>query len=178
MKPYMKYFYGQVVTRKKKCTTEKYMYNLPVLDIKPGISAIVLGYIAKTRPCYLSGWATFPVRLWSSYTAQNAWMCTLPNLRDTTTLTEHILAPVSHTCYLWCIQNIGQNVRPTNLFHGSTDSKFIIWPTKFNSRQRQILRHPWGPCLTIMQNVRPCIDPIRHWRQKKISSNGDVYLHK
>ena len=78
------------------------------LDIKREISATVLECIAKIRPCYRSASATFLERPWSNYTALNAWTSTLPSLQDTITLMGHISALVSHTCFLWCIQNIGK----------------------------------------------------------------------
>ena len=78
------------------------------IDIKPEISATVLECIAKIRPCYRSASATFLERPWSNYTALNAWTSTPPSLQDTITLMGHISALVSHTCFLWCIQNIGK----------------------------------------------------------------------
>mgnify|MGYP007048727994 CR=1 FL=1 len=80
------------------------------LDIKPEISATVLECIAKIRPCYRSASATFLERPWSNYTALNAWTSTLPSLQDTITPMGHISALVSHTCFLWCIQNIGKGM--------------------------------------------------------------------
>ncbi len=78
------------------------------LDIKREISATVLECIVKIRPCYRLASVTFLERPWSNYTALNAWTSTLQSLQDTITLMEHILALVFHTCFLWCIQNIGK----------------------------------------------------------------------
>ena len=86
------------------------IYSFSVIDIKPEILDIVHECTAKTRQCYLSASVTFRERQWSNYTALNAWMSTLQSLRGTTIPMGHILALVSHTCFLWCIQNIGRNL--------------------------------------------------------------------
>ena len=86
------------------------IYSFSVTDIKPEILDIVHECTAKTRQCYLSASVTFRERQWSNYTALNAWMSTLQSLRGTTIPMGHILALVSHTCFLWCIQNIGRNL--------------------------------------------------------------------
>ena len=49
---------------------------------------------------------------------------------------------------------LGQSVLQISSYHGFTDLKYIIWPTKSSNRQQRISRHPCGPWVTTMPSVR------------------------
>ena len=49
---------------------------------------------------------------------------------------------------------LGQSVLQISSYHGFTDLKYIISPTKSSNRQQRISRHPCGPWVTTMPSVR------------------------
>ncbi|XP_062370100.1 casein kinase II subunit beta isoform X1 [Cinclus cinclus] len=87
-------------------------------SISREISGTARGCTVRTSPCCPSGCQTSRARPWSNSTVPNAWTCTRPSPRGTTTPTAPISAPVSPTCSSWCTPSTVPNVPPTNSYPG------------------------------------------------------------